>query len=223
MNYSAFTSLTLKLIGVVFVLSSLLDQMTILFVPFEQFSNESWQIGAVGQIVDRGVVPLVGIAFILVGYFFDGLADSIPLQKSKKPGSTFNLKFPVYILSALCGLIFLLAVPLHLINLNSAKTNALARIEQGAGQGAQQIQQFLTQVDRVSQNPDQVNNDIQLLNQVIEAGQVQGRQLNAQQFETLRQQRQRLQELQNLAKNPARGGIPAKENNIINKDKDNNG
>ena len=107
MNYSAFTSLTLKLIGVIFVLSSMLDYLTILIPP--NLQSQSWKIGAVAGIVDRGVVPLVGIAFILVGYFIDGLANTTPLKKSG-----FNLKFPVYILSALLGLMFLLAVPFHL-------------------------------------------------------------------------------------------------------------
>ncbi|ACB54092.1 unknown [Crocosphaera subtropica ATCC 51142] len=195
MNYSAFTSLVLKLIGVIFILSSLLDYVT-LAIPLN-LENQSWQIGLVTNIVDRGVVPLVGIAFILVGYLIDGLADANPLKKSG-----FNLKLPVYILSALLGLMFLLMVPLHLNNLNSAKTDALERIQQGAGQGAEQIQQFLTQVDTLSRNPNQLNQQIQRLNQAIEAGQVQGRQLNAQQLETLRQQRQQLQGLRDLSQNP---------------------
>ena len=195
MNYSAFTSLTLKLIGVIFVLSSMLDYLTILIPP--NLQSQSWKIGAVAGIVDSGVVPLVGIAFILVGYFIDGLANTTPLKKSG-----FNLKFPVYILSALLGLMFLLAVPFHLSNLNSAKTDALERIQQGAGQGAEQIQQFLTQVDTLSRNPGRLNEQLQRLNQAIEAGQVQGRQLNAQQLETLRQQRQQLQGLRDLAQNP---------------------
>ena len=97
---------------------------------------------------------------------------------------------------------FLLAVPFHLSNLNSAKTDALERIQQGAGQGAEQIQQFLTQVDTLSRNPGRLNEQLQRLNQAIEAGQVQGRQLNAQQLETLRQQRQQLQGLRDLAQNP---------------------
>ncbi|MDJ0579935.1 HpsJ family protein [Crocosphaera sp.] len=199
MNYSAFTSLALKLIGVVFVLSSMLDYLTILIPP--NLASQSWKIGAVAGIVDRGVVPLVGMAFVMVGYLIDGLAtaNNAPL---KKPGSKFNLKLPVYILSAFLGLLFLLAVPFHLSNLNSAKTDALARIEQGAGQGAEQIQQFLTQVDTLSKNPGRLNEQVQRLNQVIESGQAQGRQLNAQQLETLRQQRQQLQGLRDLAKNP---------------------
>ncbi len=195
MNYPAFTSLSLKLIGVIFILSSLLDYVTLAF-PLN-FQSQPWQIGLVTNIVDRGVVPLVGMAFILVGYFIDSVGDASPLKKS-----TFNLKLPVYILAAVLGLVFLLMVPLHLNNLNIAKTDALERIQQGAGQGAEQIGAFLTQVDTLSKNPGQLNQQIQRLNQAIETGQVQGRQLNAQQLETFRQQRDQLQGLRDLAQNP---------------------
>ncbi|MEM8778545.1 MAG: HpsJ family protein [Cyanobacteria bacterium P01_G01_bin.49] len=196
MNYPAFASLSLKLIGVIFILSSLLDYVT-LAIPLN-WENPQWQIGLVTSIVDRGVVPLVGMGFILIGYWMDSLLDS---SSAKKSG--FDLRFPVYILAAVLGMVFLLMVPLHLNNLNLAKTNALEQIQQGAGQGAEQIQQFLTQVDTLSKNPERLNGQLQQLNQAIESGQVQGRPINAQQLETLRQQRDQLQGLQELAKNPA--------------------
>ncbi len=195
MNYPAFTSLVLKLIGVIFILSSLLDYVTLAVPP--NFDNQSWQIGLVTNIVDRGVVPLVGMAFILVGYFIDGLADANPLKKSG-----FSLKLPMYILAALLGLGFLLMVPFYLSNLNNAKTDALEQIQQRAGQEAEQIQQNLSQLDNLSQNPGQINQALQRLNQAIESGQFQGRQLNAQGLEALRQQRQQLQGLQDLTKQP---------------------
>ncbi len=195
MNYSAFTSLTLKLIGVVFVLSSLLDQITIILPP--QFSNQSWIVGSIAQIVDRGVVPLVGMAFMLVGYFIDGLANANPLKKSG-----FNLKLPIYMLATLWGLVFLLMVPFYLINLNNVKTNALEQIQERVGQQAEQIEQNLSQLNNLSNNPGQLNATLRQLNQAIEAGQVQGRQLNAQQLEGLRQQRDQLQGLRDLAQNP---------------------
>lgn len=195
MNYPAFTSLSLKLIGVIFILSSLLDYIT-LAIPLN-WENSQWQIGLVTSIVDRGVVPLVGMAFILVGYWIDNLVNPSPGKKSG-----FDLRFPVYILATILGLVFLLMVPLHLNNLNLAKANALEQIQQGAGQGAEQIQQFLNQVDTLSKNPQRLNSQVQQLNQAISSGQVQGQQLNAQQLENLRQQRDQLQGLSELAKNP---------------------
>jgi hypothetical protein len=97
-NFPAFTSLALKLIGIIFILSSLLDYVTLAF-PLN-WESAQWQIGLVTSIVDRGVVPLVGMGFILVGYVIDGLTDANPLKKSG-----FDLKFPVYILAAVLGLV----------------------------------------------------------------------------------------------------------------------
>ncbi|HAC64697.1 MAG TPA: hypothetical protein DCF68_14475 [Cyanothece sp. UBA12306] len=195
MNNTAFTSLSLKLIGVVFILSSLLDYLT-LAIPLNWQSSQ-WQIGLVTSIVDRGIVPLVSMAFILMGYWLDSRSDTSPVKSSG-----FDLRLPTYVLAAVLGLIFLLMVPLHLNNLNTAKTDALAQIEQGAGQGADQIKAFLNQVDQLSKNPQQLRQQIQQLNQVIEAGQVQGRPLNANQLERLTQQRSQLEGLRDLSQNP---------------------
>lgn len=195
MNNTAFTSLVLKLIGVVFILSSLLDYVTLAF-PLD-WQNKQWQIGLVTSIVDRGIVPLVGMAFILLGYWLDSKSDT-PQVKS----SGFDLRLPVYLLASVLGLMFLLMVPLHLNNLNTAKTDALAQIEEGAGQGADQIKAFLSQVDTLSKNPQLLRQQIQQLSQVIDARQVQGRALNAQQLERLTQQRAQLEGLRDLSANP---------------------
>ncbi len=195
MNNSGFTSLCLKLIGVVFILSSLLDYLT-LAIPLNWQSSQ-WQISLVTSIVDRGVVPLVGIAFILVGYWIDSLNAPISGKLSR-----FDLRVPTYVLATILGLVFLLMVPLHLNNLNQAKVDALAQINQGAGEGANQIQAFLSQIDQLSQNPERLNQQIQQLNQVVESGEVQGRNLNPQQIEQLRQQRSQLEQLRDLSKNP---------------------
>lgn len=195
MNNRAFTSLSLKLIGVVLILSSLLDYIT-LAIPLNSQSSQ-WQIGLVTSIVERGIFPLVGIGFILIGYCIDNLNDATPSKSFE-----FNLQIPLYILATIMGLMFLLMVPLHLNNLNGAKINALNQIQQGAGQGSEQIQAFLSQIDQLSKNPQRLSQQIQQLNQVVESGQVQGQSLNSQQLEQLEQQRTQLKQLQDLSKNP---------------------
>ena len=195
MNNRVYTSLSLKLIGVVLLLSSLLDYIT-LAIPLNWQSSQ-WQIGLFTSIVDRGIVPLVGIGLILVGYFIENSND-VNLRKS----SEVDLRVPIYVLATIMGLMFLLIVPLHLNNLNEAKINALNQIKQGAGQGANQIQEFLSQMDQLSKNPQRLSQQIQQLNQAVESGQVQGQSLNAQQLEQLQQQRTQLEQLQDLSKNP---------------------
>lgn len=195
MNISAFTSLCLKLVGVIFILSSLLDYLTIVIPP--NWQSTQWGIGVISGIVDRGIVPLVGMVLIVIGYWIDASAGT-PTKPSK-----LDLRMPTFVLAAILGLMFLLFVPLHLINLNELKATALEQIEQGAGQGEQQIQGFLQQINSLSQNPQLLDQAIQQRTGAIETGQVQGRQLAEQQLTALRQQRDQLQQLRDLAKKPS--------------------
>ncbi len=140
---------------------------------------------------------MVGMALILIGYWIDRISDTT----AAKP-SGFDLRLPMFILASLLGLIFLLFVPVHLNNLNQAKANALTQIDQGAKQGEEQIQAFLAQVNTLAQNPQSITQEITQRNQVIEAGQFQGRPLTPQQLDALRQQRDQLKQLQDLSKRP---------------------
>jgi hypothetical protein len=193
MNSSTFTSLSLKLIGVIFILSSLLDYIT-LAIPFN-WQSPQWQIGFVTSLVDRGIVPLVGISVILIAYWVD--------SNSGSPSTGAGLKLPVFALATLLGLLFLLLVPVHLNNLNQAKATVLEQIKQGAGQGEEQIQAFLNQINTLSQNPQLLDREIQQRAQVIATGQFQGRPIPPQQLDALRQQREQLQQLRDLSKKPS--------------------
>jgi hypothetical protein len=192
MNSSTFTSLSVKLIGAILILSSLLDYIT-LAIPFN-WQDQNWQLGFVANLVDRGIVPMVGIAFILLGYWID--------SNSGSPSKGAGLRLPVFALAALLGLIFLMLVPVHLSNLNKAQATALEQIQAGAGQGEEQIQAYLAQLNAVSQNPQLLDQQIQQLSQIVETGRYQNRQLNAQEVEQARQIRAQRQALRDLTKNP---------------------
>jgi hypothetical protein len=197
MNSSVFTALCLKLFGTIFILSSLLDYLT-LAIPFN-WGDQPWQLSFVTSLVDRGVVPMVGVGMILIGYWIDAM---VATANGSKP-TGFDLRLPVFVLSALLGLIFLLLVPVHLNNLNQAKTLALTQIEKGADQGKAQIQQFLAQVNALSQNPQVLDQQIAQRNQVLQSGQFQGSQLNPQQLQALQTEKEQLQGLRDLSKDPA--------------------
>ena len=200
MNTSAvspFTCLSLKLIGVILILSSLLDYLT-LAIPFEPLRAE-WQISFTGQVVDRGIVPMVGIAFLLVSYWIETSAGST----NKKP--TFDVRLPVFILASLMGLIFLLLVPLHINNLREAQSTAISQINQGAGEAENRIKTQFDQLNVLAQDPQrlqQLNNRIQEIDTAINSGQVQGQRLNPEQLQNLNQTKQQLQNFRELAQNP---------------------
>ena len=193
MNLSPFTSLTLKLFGVIFILAALLDFATLAF-PL-QLTNDQWQLTFVTGVVDRGVVPLLGMAMITLGYWIDSLN---PNQKISK----FDLRLPTYILAILLGLSFLLFVPIHLVNLNKAQAAAVTQIEQGAGQGRQQIEGFLRQLNTLSSNPAVLDKQIADREKVLTTGEANGNTLNQQQLIAIQQETEQLKGLRDISKDP---------------------
>lgn len=191
---SAFTSLALKIVGGVIVVSSLFD-FIFLAIPF-QWQESAWQINLTNQIVDRGIVPMVGMAFLISGWW---IADNMPNSNAK---SATIVRLPVFFLASILGLMFLLLVPLHLGNINEATSNALERINAQSQQQEQRIQGFIQQLNAISQNPQQMSQAIAQRNQVIEARQINGRQLTEQQLQVLRTQRDQLQQILDLSQKP---------------------
>ncbi|NER26783.1 MAG: hypothetical protein F6J89_03925 [Symploca sp. SIO1C4] len=114
--YSPFTALTLKLVGLVMIVSSLLDYI-ILAIPSNSFESadafRNWQWAVTTQSVERGVVPLVGIALFLVGYW---LRNSFNDRGTEPTSYTGEIRFWVLVLSTILGLLFLLLVLLHTSN-----------------------------------------------------------------------------------------------------------
>ncbi|MFW6264420.1 MAG: HpsJ family protein [Cyanobacteriota bacterium] len=167
---TAYASLVLKIIGLILIVSSLLDYI-LLAIPFE-FQERAWQISFVSQIVDRGIIPMVGIAFMLLGYW---------LESTERPSGS-PLMSGVFILSSVLGLIFLLFIPLHLNNVRVQSGERIGQIEQRAGQ-------FESEIDNRTEQINILLNDQQRLNeldQALASGQLQGPQ--REQLQALRDQ-----------------------------------
>ena len=71
---SGNAALTVKVVGIILILSFLLDFLILIF-PFQP-TDRLWQINLATALVDRGIVPLVGIGMLFVGYWIDGVNDS---------------------------------------------------------------------------------------------------------------------------------------------------
>jgi hypothetical protein len=197
MNTSLLTALCLKLFGVILIFSSLLDFL-IMAIPLN-LKDTDWQLGLIGGAVERGVVPLLGISLILVGYW----ADSILNAEQNSPKSAFDLRLPTYIFAAVLGLFFLLVIPVYLGSLNEAKGDTMTKIERGASESREQVQRFLAQVDQYSKNPALLDEQINQRKKVLEAGQVQGNPLNPQQINFLTNEVNQLEGLRKISKDPA--------------------
>lgn len=130
---SANASRTLKVAGIILILSFFLDFAILLF-PFRP-TDQTWQISLATALVDRGIVPMVGIGMLLAGHAFDD---------ENRPG--VNLKFPALVISTLLGIMFLLILPLHSNNVNQVKNQRIEQIGREADQAEAGIQNQLKQV-----------------------------------------------------------------------------
>jgi hypothetical protein len=194
---SSFTSLCLKTVGTILVLSSLVDYIA-LTIPFQPLDSQ-WQINFTSQIVDRGIVPMVGMAFILVASWIESTLSN----SGQKSG--FDIKLPAFFLSMFLGVVFLVLVPLHINNLTIAKSDALTQIEAKATEAESKIKEQYSQLNDIVQNPQrlqQLESRMTEIDKAISSGQFQGQQLSPPQIKSLEETRLQLQNFRDLAKNP---------------------
>jgi hypothetical protein len=139
------TSLALKVVGIVCILSFLID-FVILLLDFSA-TNKQAQIALATALVDRGIVPLIGLALLLAAYWVDKVDSG-----SDRPPA-IDLRMPVFVISSILGLMFLLIAPLHLNNVRQASTQAVEQINKEAIQAENQL------TSQLSQYQAQLNND----------------------------------------------------------------
>jgi flagellar biosynthesis GTPase FlhF len=130
-------SRTLKVAGIILLLSFIIDFLILLF-PFQP-TDRGWQIDLATALVDRGIVPLVGLGLLFSGYW----ADSFDNDNS----GGIDLRLPALILSSLLGLMFLLIFPLHLNNIRQASALTVDQISKRAEQAETQLDSQLSQVE----------------------------------------------------------------------------
>lgn len=164
---TALTVIALKVVGVITILAFLLDFFVITLPP--NASDRTWLLAVMSQLVERGIVPLVGIALLLVGTWIQNANSPMP----RRPPIWANLRLWALILSAFLGLVYLLFTVLYPNTIRANSQQTLAQIEQRAteaqaqleGQIGQQVQQQRAQIDVLLQNEE-------LLAQAVESGQI---------------------------------------------------
>jgi len=167
---SPLVSLALRTVGVVMILASLLD-MIILPIPYNFSGNGStqWLLNFTTQIVDRGIIPMIGIALLLAGSWVASDLGNAP-QKQK---GWQSLQFWALVLSCILGLLYLLIFPLHLNNVRIDSQQSLAQITQEADQAQTELGTRLNaEVQQQRQQIIQLLENEDLLDQAIASGQV---------------------------------------------------
>ncbi|MEC4805294.1 MAG: HpsJ family protein [Jaaginema sp. PMC 1079.18] len=182
--FASFTAIALKVVAVILILSSLVDYITLL-IPFNPTVTE-WQVGFTNAIVDRGIIPMVGIVFLLIGYWISNTVEPIG------GGSMFaDLRFWAFLLASILGLLFLLLVPLHISNLSNLSADRLTAIDQEASTLEERISLEEERLKNTLNDQAQLDQQLKQLDTIIESGAVQGQELSPeqiQQAEALRQQ-----------------------------------
>ncbi|MEM6256156.1 MAG: HpsJ family protein [Cyanobacteria bacterium P01_D01_bin.156] len=174
---SPIAALALKLVGGITILAALVDFLVLLLPP--DLLNRGWQISTTTQLVDRGIVPLVGIALLFTGFWI----DSYVTGKRNRGNLALDARFWTCILACILGLIFALLTPVHMNNVRLQSQEALTQVSDEASEAATQLEERLNaevtqQRDRIAlllDNPEQFE-------QLVAAGQV-----TAEQAEQIRQ------------------------------------
>ncbi|MEM6867826.1 MAG: HpsJ family protein [Cyanobacteria bacterium P01_F01_bin.3] len=155
---SPLAAISLKLVGAITIAASLIDFITLLFPP--NFGNIAWQLATVTSLVDRGIVPLVGIALLFAGYWID---TSIG-KTTRRSSLVQDARFWICLLSCLLGLIFILTTVFHPNNVRIQSRDALSQVETDAEQATAELESRLNadlsqrkaQIDALLQDEDQL-------------------------------------------------------------------
>lgn len=168
---SFLTPLALKTAGAVLILSSLIDLLFMLFFPPENLVLEGsrWWLYATSQLVDRGLLPLVGIAFVVAG-------DWIKIVSTEDGGDRGNTwRIGTFGLASLLGLIFVLIIPFQLNTTNELKSQDLKKIGDEVTQLEKGIKSNLQQIN--AQSKDKIREQIASIDKELKSGQAQGERL----------------------------------------------
>lgn len=168
---SFLTPLALKTAGAVLILSSLIDLIFMLWFPPENLvlDGNRWWLYATSQLVDRGLLPLVGIAFVVAG-------DWIKIVSTEDGGQRGNnWRVGTFALASLLGLIFILIIPFQLITNNDFKDRDLKKIGEQANQVQQGIKTSVQQVTALSK--EKVKEQLNAIDKELASGQAQGERL----------------------------------------------
>jgi CHASE3 domain sensor protein len=128
---SVLVSRTLKTVGVVIILATLLD-IVIGAIPYN-LGDRQWQIGFTTSLVDRGIVPMVGVVLFLTGFWIDG-SDG-----AERKSLFTDPRFWALAFSSFLGALYLLLFPLHLSNVSWNSQQAATQIEEKAKQAETEL------------------------------------------------------------------------------------
>lgn len=182
--FDSWTALVLKLAGIVLILCSLIDYIILLSTA--NFGDAQWTVSFTTQMVDRGFIPLVGLALLFLGQLLDSRGEPTdPISQSSQ-----GLRIAALLIATVLGVSFLMIAPWGWSATGQAADAQLKQAEEKLTQTKDQLNQ---------QIKSQLDAQVSLAQEAVKTGQFQGRQLSDAELAQVKQQ---LTELQKLKTDP---------------------
>jgi cell division protein FtsB len=144
-------ALALKVIGSILLAIALIDYLVLLF-PLD-LAEPQWRFQLTAQVVDRGVLPLLGAAL---------LSLSIWVEQVSGLSEKGTIKPLLMGASAALALLFFVMGPMHFIDAGKASATATRQVndqtEQAEAQLETRLQQERAQINAVISDPSQLQN-----------------------------------------------------------------
>ncbi|MGD1809128.1 HpsJ family protein [Dapis sp. BLCC M126] len=128
----------LKLSGIIVILFTIINSVLLLF-PLN-FGDIDWRLSFTTQIIERGILPILGIALMFCGYAFE---EIVGIASPEAKVSWNSLKFWIYLLSLFLGIMFLLLIPLHISTEVARSNQNLEKLNEEAVIAQKQLEERL--------------------------------------------------------------------------------
>ncbi len=152
----------LKSVGLITIVASLLEYIMMLLSP--QFGALQWRYQLVTQVVDRGVVPLIGVTLVIFGLWVE---SSMTGARKTSPIGLATL-----IVAGILGLVYLGCAPLYFGDSGQISAQQVSQINGQAAQAEQQLgarlEQEKAQLSQLLANEQQ----LQQIKQQMNSGQI---------------------------------------------------
>ncbi|MGB8702885.1 MAG: HpsJ family protein [Thermosynechococcaceae cyanobacterium] len=133
------TSLVLPIVGIVLILTVAFDFIVRLFAM--QWDKPDLLLNYLNELIDRGVIALIGLALIYAGFWLNNAIANPPSAVASPKTPLRNPQFWTFVFASLLGLLFLLLMPLHFSTSGEIANTAITRADQQEAQIKFQIQQ----------------------------------------------------------------------------------
>lgn len=143
----------LKLAGLALIGVTLLNMVLLLIPP--KLGDSTWWLNLASQLVQQGIVPLLGLGALLGGIGCETLSG-IANESDKWVESTKKMGFRI---AGILAVVFLALVPIHALSAISASQQAIEKIDRDTAAQLEQIEVQLQQQQQLyrqilESNPD---------------------------------------------------------------------